>query len=272
MTIRITRTRAILAAVLLAVVVGATAYAAIPDSGGQIHGCYKTGTGNQGALRVIDTAKGQTCASGETALTWSQRGPTGSRGSTGAGGPTGSRGATGTRGATGPTGLKGATGVSGSLDGGPCTFDGAPGVIRQFVPPSQNDDQHAQGATQISFYCVSTDGLEPNDSQDTATPISNWLGSIGGQLAVAGCATIFPTADVDWYTSASTALTSATIGACVTPLMTTTLAFDVYRDGVLVAQGVTQYQAPDSTVHSWLFRVSASETTGYELLLRRPTP
>ena len=289
-TIRITRTRAILAGAIAAVAAGATAYASIPDSSGVIHGCFKSSTGNQGALRVIDTDKGQTCANGETPISWNQHGPTGSKGATGARGPTGSRGATGTR---GPTGSKGATGIqgqrgptgpkgdkgdpgAGSLNGQPCTLDGAPGEIRDLVavPPSSNGVGAAQ--IQMGSYCVSTDAQEPNDSQDTATPLTNWTGSIGGQLA-SSCGTIFPASDVDWYSAASTALTTlapmsvGTFG-CGTAAVTSTLHYDVYRDGVLVAQDVTQYQAPDSTVHSWLFHVSAAQPTAYEILLRRPNP
>lgn len=50
--------------------VSAVALASIPDSAGTIHGCYKTSTG---MLKVIDSAT-QTCASGESALNWSQNG------------------------------------------------------------------------------------------------------------------------------------------------------------------------------------------------------
>jgi hypothetical protein len=67
-------------------VAGGIAYATIPDAGGVIHGCYQK---NQGALRVIDTDKGQTCSSSESPLTWSQTGPPGQPGQQGPPGPTG---------------------------------------------------------------------------------------------------------------------------------------------------------------------------------------
>ena len=54
-----------------ALAVGGIAWATIPDSAGVLHGCYNTTTG---ALRVIDPSKGQTCASGEAALSWNQSG------------------------------------------------------------------------------------------------------------------------------------------------------------------------------------------------------
>ena len=75
----------------------------IPDSG-TINACYyspgKLAPANprKGALRVIDTSKGQTCARDETALSWNAAGVTGAQG------PTGPTGATGPTGPTGPVG------------------------------------------------------------------------------------------------------------------------------------------------------------------------
>jgi hypothetical protein len=57
----------VLAIVGLASVAGVTAWAAIPDAGGVIHVCYKN---SGGAMRVIDTGLGQTCANNETSLNW----------------------------------------------------------------------------------------------------------------------------------------------------------------------------------------------------------
>src|SRR5438128_1132163 len=75
----------ITAAVAVAVAIsgGAIAYASIPDSSGVIHGCY---TVSGGALRVIDTAKGQTCATGQHGLNWNQKGPRGPAGPAGVSG------------------------------------------------------------------------------------------------------------------------------------------------------------------------------------------
>ena len=68
------------------------AAAAIPDGNGVIHGCYVP---KIGVVRVIDTAKGQTCTSVETALNWNREGR---KGDTGATGPSGPAGATGPKG------------------------------------------------------------------------------------------------------------------------------------------------------------------------------
>src|SRR5689334_15302437 len=59
---------AVIGTILLA---GGVAWAAVPDANGVIHGCRNTSTG---ALRVIDTAAGQTCTASEAALNWGQRG------------------------------------------------------------------------------------------------------------------------------------------------------------------------------------------------------
>src|SRR4051794_40273896 len=74
------------AALCLALVFGTVALAAIPGAGGVITGCF---TKTNGALRVIDTAAGQTCTTKEVQLTWSQIGPQGPKGDTGAQGSQG---------------------------------------------------------------------------------------------------------------------------------------------------------------------------------------
>jgi hypothetical protein len=63
------------------------ASAAIPDSGGVIHGCYAS---KDGSLRVVDTGASGACdTKKETALDWNQTGPTGATGPQGPAGPPG---------------------------------------------------------------------------------------------------------------------------------------------------------------------------------------
>ena len=88
------RPRALKIALPAALALGAgtaVAIAAIPASDGTIHACYSTtapsGTAT-GAVRIVD--EGQTCATGEQTLTWSQTGPTGPSGPPGPPGDTGS--------------------------------------------------------------------------------------------------------------------------------------------------------------------------------------
>ncbi len=61
------------AAIALVGVLLGVAVASIPNSNGVIYGCYSTRTG---ALRVINYPS-QRCVSGEKALNWNQRGPSG---------------------------------------------------------------------------------------------------------------------------------------------------------------------------------------------------
>jgi hypothetical protein len=65
-----------------------------------ISGCYD----KVGKLRVIDTAAGAKCASGEKPLAWNQQGPPG---------PAGPQGATGPQGEPGPPGPAGESGIVG---------------------------------------------------------------------------------------------------------------------------------------------------------------
>lgn len=69
------------------------ASAAIPDSSGVIHACYKTPVPGHGTnLEVIDSENGGTCANGYSPVTWNQTGPQGATGATGATGPAGPAG------------------------------------------------------------------------------------------------------------------------------------------------------------------------------------
>lgn len=108
----------ITAAVAVAIVISGTAiaYASIPDSSGVIHGCY---TVKGGALRVIDTAKGQTCTTGQHSLQWNQTGPKGAAGPPGPAGVSGFSVARCTvEDASGPL-------VVDSSSGGTCTTSGS---------------------------------------------------------------------------------------------------------------------------------------------------
>ena len=74
----------VVALIALLLASGGVAYAAIPDSGGLIHGCYSDRTGT---LRVINTeaTPPETCnTTKETALFWNQTGQPGVAGADGA--------------------------------------------------------------------------------------------------------------------------------------------------------------------------------------------
>jgi hypothetical protein len=91
--------------------VGATAYASIPDSSGVIHGCYLKGLGT---LRVIDSPNQKCLNVIETPIQWNQQGPVGPAGPPGPKGPTGGAGPQGNAGPKGDTGPQGAAGGSSS--------------------------------------------------------------------------------------------------------------------------------------------------------------
>lgn len=81
-------------AVASAIAVGVgVARATVPDANGVFHGCYAL---DGGALRVIDTGNGETCAAGtEVPLDWNLAGPAGPKGPAGPAGPGGIQGAQG---------------------------------------------------------------------------------------------------------------------------------------------------------------------------------
>jgi hypothetical protein len=86
-----------------------------PVSGGVIYGCFKAAATNGSHTLVLQNA-GSSCPSGDTAIKWNQRGPSGPQGPegrTGHQGAAGPQGATGLQGPAGPQGVTGATGPQG---------------------------------------------------------------------------------------------------------------------------------------------------------------
>jgi hypothetical protein len=131
--------------VTLAVVVVALAaaagigYAAIPDGGGVIHGCYNTAANPSGSLRVIDTEAGGKCAKNEKPLVWNQQGPKGDKGDKGDTGPAGPAGPSGPAGETGPAGPAGPPGSPGTsvgyeATGGLHALSGTETIISKDLP------------------------------------------------------------------------------------------------------------------------------------------
>ena len=111
------------AGALGALAIGSVAFAAIPDSGGVINGCYDK---QSGKLRVTDTQtnKPKACGSDETPLSWNQQGPQGESGPQGIPVPVGPQGP-----ASGPPPLH--TEVVGQLTL-PGANEGNPMLIRGF--------------------------------------------------------------------------------------------------------------------------------------------
>ena len=120
---------------------GVAAYAAIPDSGGAIHGCYQKNVGN---LRVIDTDDGDKCRPSEIPIQWSQTGPAGPVGPQGPKGDTGPAGPAGPVGPVGPQGAKGDTGATGAT--GPAGPKGDTGATGPAGPKGDTGATGPQGA------------------------------------------------------------------------------------------------------------------------------
>ncbi len=88
--------------VALALAVGTfAASATIPDSNGEIHGCFRK---SDGRLRVINTEKGRVCRPKEKPLSWNEEGRRGPRGRQGLQGESGEQGEQGLQGMQGPPG------------------------------------------------------------------------------------------------------------------------------------------------------------------------
>jgi hypothetical protein len=142
---------------LLALVfaMGGFAMAAIPDSSGVFHGCYKK---KKGTLRVVSSSR--KCKKSERSISWNQKGQAGANGANGATGAKGDKGDAGDP----------ATNLWASIDGDPAT----PTILR------------GSGATAVSHFGgtgqfkVSFD----RDVRDCA-----WLATVGDGTTDAGWGT-----------------------------------------------------------------------------------
>ena len=168
--------------------VGGVAFAAIPDSGGVIHGCYLK---NVGLLRVIDTTKDH-CTSLETAIQWSQTepqgpiGPAGPKGATGLPGPAGNPGGTGAAGPAGPAGPPRACGSG----GGGTTVGFALGASVLMPTPNTEYEVNSRHLDEGTYALIATANLHDygrfagDDAiADSECELHTWDGSLIGAAA-----------------------------------------------------------------------------------------
>jgi hypothetical protein len=188
---RVRRGALAVTAVALVAIAGAVTYAVAGiGGGGVINGCYKT---QNGQLRVIDPATDR-CRPSETAISWSQTGPTGARGPTGPPGPTGQRGPTGppgSKGATGtagPAGPKGATGPGGPTgQRGPTGPPGSKGATGTAGPKGATGPRGPTGPSGLAGYEQINHTVQPsNDLAQDAVNCSTGKVPVGGGAAVFG--------------------------------------------------------------------------------------
>lgn len=187
--------------VVLAVAAGALAvagvsYAFIPDSSGVIHACYDKVSGQ---VRIYDSQNGKPkgCGSGEIAITWNQRGPSGPSGPAGASGPSGPAGPSG---ATGPSGASGPAGPASSQ----VVYDSSTTYCFEFIggeppcdPATTDLDASAScptgttlfgGGGEVQAYQgFSSDGVPgaPNFAIVSSTPFFTGTGSGNGWSVIA---------------------------------------------------------------------------------------
>lgn len=170
-------------AVGLALGAGALAVAAIPDSTtGVISACMKT---KDGTIRVIDYQAGRRCITGETLITWNQKGATGAAGPAGAQGTPGQPGSQGTQGVPGPAGPQGEPGIPGAKgDTGPqgpiggTGPQGAPGDVGPQGPQGPAGSDGAPGAAGApgGFYLKDANGTSLGAiAHFTADPTPYWV-------------------------------------------------------------------------------------------------
>jgi hypothetical protein len=165
---------------IMAIAAGTTAFAAIPDGGGVIHGCYKKSSPNQGNVRLIDTANGQSCGSSESSIDWNQQGPTGPQG------PAGPEGPVGPPGPAGPVGPKGNKGDQG--DPGPAGPASLPNVFVKRVPflalPSDTVTKVATLSLPPGLYQVTVTGTVRGniDEREFSVACKLYKGTNAGEL------------------------------------------------------------------------------------------
>jgi hypothetical protein len=213
----------------------AVALAAIPDSGGVIHGCYQKNVGN---LRVIDTGAGGGCRPSEIPIQWSEtgpqgqvgpQGPKGDKGDTGPQGPKGDTGDTGPQGPKGDTGAPGPKGDTGPQ--GPAGPQGPPGtsVAGQSCANGQSVTGFDDSGNIICSSGCPSGRLTFHIVSSPSNTIENWPGGTQTQSSGANCsvtvrrpsgsiALIGGTTGVDaWEILSKTGWVSAT-GSVQTPI------------------------------------------------------
>lgn len=242
---RLTRSRAVLLAALVGVLSTGAAVAVTSslytDEAGAFHGCVNAKSGD---LRVV--APGTACMKSEVPIDWNQIGPQGEEGEKGDPG----------------RGLSAFT----DLEGLPCQHrDGATGetVVYSDERPIfiQSGQRIETGYAPQHAFCVAADAYEPNDTRATATD--------HGVLRHANFGTIYPAGEDDWYVFNGTTDRRYELQP---PSLTGSVGqhpsvrMDVYRNGELVATGVTAYDDPIRTAARWEFRIYGPKAAAYHMI------
>jgi hypothetical protein len=197
-----------------------------------------------GSLGLVDLSE-----SAKAAL----KGQTGEKGATGAKGETG---AAGPQGVPGPKGEPGSPGVIGSIDalaGTRCTT--GEGKVGQLALN--------KGRIAVGLGCIAPDRFESNDSRDAAAHVS-----FCGSNPCLTDATVYPSADEDWFGYSGAARTIQ-VASTFAPVHV-----ELFRDGEQVASRETTPDISGSLfhrfktgtgdeVHDWELHVSGSAPASY---------
>jgi hypothetical protein len=187
------------------------------------------------------------------------RGLMGAQGALGPPGPMGAQGAQGIQGEQGPRGPAGLLGSLNQIEGLPCQSQGAAGTAIadvQAEDASHPGQVSGSGAHAVYLSCLHADDLEPNDTAESATDATSFIG-VGGLRWVQG--TIYPAGNDDWYK-----LDAVDLGGKQISLAPDRSRMDVYKDGTLVASGTLFYNTSAGTAN-WEVRVYGSRAGFYFL-------
>ena len=108
----------------------------------------------------------------------------------------------------------------------------------------------------VYLSCLHADDLEPNDTRESATDATSFLG-VAGLRWLQG--TIYPAGNDDWYK-----LDAVDLGGKQIALGTDRSLMDVYKDGTLVASGALFYNTSPGTAN-WQVRVYGARLDPYFL-------
>lgn len=216
-----------------------------------------------GSAQVINGSLQKSDLSGRAiAALHGARGLRGLTGAQGALGPPGAVGAQGAQGIQGEQGLRGPAGLLGSLnqiEGLPCQSQSAAGTAIadvQAEDASHPGQVSGSGDHGVYLSCLHADDLEPNDTRESATDATSFLG-VAGLRWLQG--TIYPAGNDDWYK-----LDAVDLGGKQIALGTDRSLMDVYKDGTLVASGALFYNTSPGTAN-WQVRVYGARLDPYFL-------
>lgn len=147
----------------------------------------------------------------------------------------------------------------GDLAGTPCAIGDRSGETILAWPAEVTSAGYGT-AFQLGMHCAVPDAFEPNDSQAAAADLAPF--NFGDMLD--HDATVFPAGDDDWYVADEAVLANF----CVYPAAATSaIAWEVYKDGVLVASKEGDDCYAGDVLADWTFHVSSTDPAVYHFFV-----